>query len=41
MYCLATQQIKLKWGQQIGGGTNSKSPGAIIMIDQSEILSSS
>jgi len=39
MYSFATPSIKLKLGQQIGGGTtNSKPPGPIIMIGQSETL---
>jgi len=37
MYSLATPPIKLKLGQQIRGGTtNSKPPGRIIMMGQSE-----
>ncbi len=39
---LPTPPIKLKQGQQIGGGTtNSKPPGPIIMMGRSETLSSS
>jgi hypothetical protein len=41
MYSFATPPIKLKLGQQIGGGTtNNKPPGAIIVMGQSETLSS-
>jgi len=37
MYSFATPPIKLKLGQQIGGGTtNSKPPGRIIMMGQSK-----
>jgi len=42
MYSFATPPIKLKLGQQIGGETtNNKPPGPIIMMGQSETLSSS
>jgi hypothetical protein len=43
IYSFATPPITLKLGQQIGGGgtTNSKPPGPIIMMGQSETLTSS
>jgi len=42
MYSFATPPKKLKLAQQIGAGTtNSKPPGPIIMMGQSETLSSS
>jgi hypothetical protein len=43
MYFFTTPPIKLKLGQQINGweSTNSKPPGPIITISQSEILSRS
>jgi len=41
IYSFATPPIKLKLGQQIGGGiTNNKPPRPIIMMGQSETLSS-
>jgi len=40
MYSFATLPIKLKLSEQIGGGTtNSKPPGRIIMMSQSQTLS--
>jgi hypothetical protein len=40
--CFATQPIKVKLGQQIGGGTTNSNPlGPIIMMGQSETVISS
>jgi hypothetical protein len=40
IYFFATPPNKQNWGQQIRWGiTNSKPPGPIIMMDQSETLS--
>jgi hypothetical protein len=42
IYVWQSHPVKMKLGQQIGGGTtNSKPHGPIFMIDQSETLSSS